>query len=164
MNRGNKTVLNSFDRAAANGHDDGFLMRRGFTVLWVGWEFDAADGTTRIDVPLRLYGTHCRVRGAVTPNADAPTAAFGDVARYAPTDPTAANVSLSVRDGLLGKPTPIARDRFTLEGNQVALKGGFTAGVLTSSSTKSRALRSPVSGSRPCATRSLGLGPRRTRT
>ena len=44
VNRGNKTVLNSFDRAVANGHDDGFLMRRGFTVLWVGWEFDAPDG------------------------------------------------------------------------------------------------------------------------
>ena len=51
VNRGNKTVLNSFDRAAVNGHDDGFLMRRGFTVLWVGWEFDAPDGTMRIDVP-----------------------------------------------------------------------------------------------------------------
>ena len=35
---------------------------------------------------------------------------------------------MTVRDGLLGKPTPIARNRFTLEGNQVALKGGFTAG------------------------------------
>ena len=46
VNRGNKTVLNSFDRAGASGHDDGFLMRRGFTVVWVGWEFDAPNGTT----------------------------------------------------------------------------------------------------------------------
>ncbi len=36
---------------------------------------------------------------------------------------------MSVRDGLLGKPTPIARSRFKLEGNNVVtLKGGFTAG------------------------------------
>ena len=49
-----------------------------------------AGRTTRIDVPA-LTDTHCRVRGGVTPNADAPTAAFGDVARYAPTDPKAAN-------------------------------------------------------------------------
>ena len=126
VNRGNKTVLNSFDHGGSD-HDGGFLMRRGFTVLWVGWEFDAPDGTTRIDVPA-LSNTHCRVRGAVTPNADAPTAKFGDVARYLPTDPNDASVSLSVRDGLLGKPTPIARNRFTLAGNQVALRGGFTAG------------------------------------
>jgi hypothetical protein len=163
VNRGNKTVLNSFDRAAANGHDDGFLMRRGFTVLWVGWEFDAADGTTRVDVPA-LTDTHCRVRGAVTPNADAPTAAFGDVARYAPTDPNAANVSLTVRDGLLGKPTPIARNRFTLEGNQVALKGGFTAG--RTYELEYEVARAPLAGLgfAACATPSLGLAWRPTRT
>ncbi len=127
VNRGNKTVLNSFDRAVVNGHDDGFLMRRGFTVLWVGWEFDAPDGTMRIAVPSVSRG-HCLVRGAVTPNVDAPTAIFGDLARYAPSDSKASRATLSVRDGLLGKPTPIARNRFELERNNVTLQGGFTAG------------------------------------
>jgi hypothetical protein len=127
VNRGSKTVLRSFDRAA-NGHaDDGFLMRRGFTVVWVGWEFDAPDDTMRIDVPGRT-GFHCLVRGAVTPNADAPSATFGDLARYAPSDANAARAQLSVRDGLLGKPTPIVRDRFELRGNEVTLNGGFAAG------------------------------------
>jgi len=126
VNRGNKTVLNSFDRAGSD-HDDGFLMRRGFTVLWVGWEFDAADGTMRIDVPA-LTDTHCRVHGGVTPNEDASTVAFGDVARYRATDPNAENMTLTVRDGLLGKATPIARNRYALDGNRVALTGGFKAG------------------------------------
>jgi len=126
VNRGNKTVLNSFDRAGSD-HDDGFLMRRGFTVLWVGWEFDAADGTMRIDVPA-LADTHCRVHGGVTPNEDASTVAFGDVARYRATDPNAENMTLTVRDGLLGKATPIARNRYALDGNRVALTGGFKAG------------------------------------
>jgi len=127
VNRGNKTAFNSFDRAAAGGHDDGFLMRHGFTVVWVGWEFDAPDGTVRIDVP-NSSGRHCLVRGAVTPNADAPTATFGDLARYAPSDAHASSATLSVRDGLLGKPMPIARERFELEGNNVTLQGGFAAG------------------------------------
>jgi hypothetical protein len=126
VNRGNKTVLNSFDRSAQGG-DDGFLMRRGFTVAWVGWEFDAPNGTTRIDVPAGT-GLNCVVRGAVTPNADTPAARFGDLSGYTPND-AAANATLSVRDGPLGKPTPIARDRFELEGNNVVtLKDGFTAG------------------------------------
>jgi hypothetical protein len=127
VNRGDKTVLNSFDRAKANGHDDGFLMRRGFTVIWVGWEFDAPDGTMRIDVP-ELTAPHCSVRGAVTPNADAPTAVFRDLVRYAPSDPSASAATLSVRDGLLGKPAPIARNRFTFDGNDVTLKDSFAAG------------------------------------
>jgi hypothetical protein len=126
VNRGDKTVFNSFDRAAAGGHDDGFLMRRGFTVVWVGWEFDT--NRMRIDVPTTT-DLHCVVRGALTPNMDLEAAArFTDLAGYSPGD-GAKSATLSVRDGLLGKPTPISSDRFNLEGdNGVTLKGGFTAG------------------------------------
>jgi hypothetical protein len=127
VNRGDMTVLRSFDRAVVGGPDDGFLMRRGFTIVWVGWEFDAPDGSMRIDVPASA-GIHCLVRGAVTPNADAPSAAFGDIARYAPNDAKASAAQLVMRDGLLGKPTPIPRARFALDGNKVTLDGGFTAG------------------------------------
>jgi len=125
VNRGTKTVLNSFDRAAG-AHDDGFLMRRGFTVAWVGWEFDAKG--MRIDGPTTT-GLHCVVHGALTPNMDLEAAAkFTDLSGYSPGD-GAPNARLSVRDGLLGKPTPISSDRFKLEGdNVVTLKGGFTAG------------------------------------
>jgi hypothetical protein len=127
VNRGNKTSFNSFDRAAAGGHDDGFLMRHGFTLAWVGWEFDAPDGTMRIEVP-SASGRHCMARGALTPNADVPAATFGDLARYVPSAASAARATLSVRDGLLGKPTPVARNRFELERNNVTLKDGFAAG------------------------------------
>jgi hypothetical protein len=40
----------------------------------------------------------------------------------------AAANTLAVRDGALGEPTPIARGRFTMEGNVVTLEGGFEAG------------------------------------
>ncbi len=37
-------------------------MRRGFTVVWVGWEFDAPNGTMRIDVPQTRRGALPRPR------------------------------------------------------------------------------------------------------
>src|SRR5580700_7575426 len=46
-NRGGKGILhlvNGFNSATPEGeYGDGFLMREGYTVAWVGWEFDVAD-------------------------------------------------------------------------------------------------------------------------
>lgn len=128
VNRGNKTVLRTFDRAALDDVGDGFLMRRGFTIVWVGWEFDvpARDGAIRIAVPVAA-GVHGRVRAAATPNAPTPTLKFATLAGYAPFG-SVAKATLTVRDGPVGKPTPIAADRFTVDGANVTLQGGFTAG------------------------------------
>ena len=54
VNRGNKTVLTGFNRAGtSNELGDGLLMRMGYTIVWVGWEFDIPqrNGAIRIDVP-----------------------------------------------------------------------------------------------------------------
>ena len=64
MDRGNGAVLfevsnrggRGIDRlvngaTAANPEGDGFLMRHGYTIAWVGWEFDVADDGDR----LKLY-------------------------------------------------------------------------------------------------------------
>src|SRR5437870_11151422 len=60
-NRGNKGILGFFDLASTNSLDpqsaadlgDGFLLEQGFTLLWVGWQFDAParDGMVRVYVP-----------------------------------------------------------------------------------------------------------------
>src|SRR5580698_1831186 len=46
-NRGGKGILhlvNGFSPSTPEGeYGDGFLMREGYTVAWVGWEFDVAD-------------------------------------------------------------------------------------------------------------------------
>jgi len=42
VNRGNRTVLTGFNRASGNDMGDGLLMRMGYTIVWVGWEFDIA--------------------------------------------------------------------------------------------------------------------------
>ena len=53
-NRGRKGMLR-FNRAGGgNDYGDGFLMNRGYTIVWIGWEFDIGPnpGAVRIDVPL----------------------------------------------------------------------------------------------------------------
>ncbi len=59
-NRGGKGILRLVNRAggavdptSAADFGDGFLMRQGFTVAWVGWQFDVADdrGLMRLDAP-----------------------------------------------------------------------------------------------------------------
>jgi len=65
-NRGNKGMLGYFNRATVNNLDpkaeadfgDGFLLAQGFTLLWVGWQFDAPsrDGMLRVYVPSARKG------------------------------------------------------------------------------------------------------------
>jgi hypothetical protein len=54
VNRGNPTVLTNFNSAVGRLEPgNGFLMRQGYTVLWVGWQDDvpAVPGLIRINVP-----------------------------------------------------------------------------------------------------------------
>jgi Alpha/beta hydrolase domain len=67
------------------------------------------------------------IRASFTPNDDGPQT-VGDLAGYRPTDDTARDTTLSVRDGEFGAKTLIARERFTVRGNQVTLTGGFEKG------------------------------------
>jgi hypothetical protein len=64
-NRGRKGLFSMFDHgtgsadpAAAADVGDGFLLERGYTLLWVGWQFDVpeAPGLMRVDVPLATDG------------------------------------------------------------------------------------------------------------
>lgn len=50
-NRGRLTAL-GFNRGGNGPYGDGFLMNEGYTVVWVGWEFDVPEGRPmRFDVP-----------------------------------------------------------------------------------------------------------------
>ena len=51
-NRGRRTAL-AFNRGGTGPYGDGFLMSQGYTIIWIGWEFDveATQGAIRIEVP-----------------------------------------------------------------------------------------------------------------
>jgi hypothetical protein len=129
VNRGRKTVLRSFNGHGPDEYGDGLLMRLGFTVVWVGWEFDAPqrDGAIRIDVPAAA-GVRGSVQAAATPNAASAMLQFAELAAYAPVDATSPQSTLTVRDGPLDEPMLIDRQRWTLGGDGVTLEGGFEGG------------------------------------
>src|SRR5678815_1662206 len=121
VNRGNRTVITGFNRAANNNEfGDGFLMRMGYTIVFIGWEFDVPNrnGAIRIDVPSAL-GVTGMAHAMFTPNTASNTAQVADLAMYKVTDPSSAQNMLTVRDGATGQPTTIPRNKWTLNGNTV---------------------------------------------
>jgi hypothetical protein len=53
VNRGRKVALGFNHAGGDDPYGDGFLMREGYVIVWVGWEFDIAgnDGAVALDVP-----------------------------------------------------------------------------------------------------------------
>lgn len=59
VNRGNKALLRVFNRATASPDPtteaefgDGYLMRQGYTLAMVGWQFDVAEDRVGFDAPI----------------------------------------------------------------------------------------------------------------
>jgi hypothetical protein len=136
VNRGTKTVLTSFDRAGPSRDlttdaefGDGFLLRQGYTIIWIGWEFDIAarPGVTRIEVPA-AKGVTGTIRATFTPEAKEEEYTVRDLSGYAPLNPDAADSTLTVRDGFQGTPLTIPRARWRIAGNVVTLEGAFEPG------------------------------------
>ena len=142
-NRGGKGMLPTFQKATGSPDPaseaefgDGALMRQGFTLLWMGWQWDVPvrPGTMRMQMPIatengkRITGI---VRGNFILNERAQTAPLADRNHQAYTvlDPGAAENVMTVRDEptAKGQVVPRARWRFT-DGQTVALDGGFEPG------------------------------------
>jgi hypothetical protein len=58
-NRGTKAMLGAFQKAAGSldptteaQFGDGSLMEQGFTLLWMGWQWDVPDGRMRMEMPI----------------------------------------------------------------------------------------------------------------
>ncbi len=130
LNRGRKNILRDFNHApqvpdptAEADFGDGFLMRQGYTLIWVGWQFDiprrgglmALDAPPALDQGMPITG---RVSTTFVPNTPGPTHPLDDMGRYAdttgypPVDPSSPMNMLTVRDGFLGPSRTIARDQW----------------------------------------------------
>ena len=149
VNRGNTTFLRLNRTAGTNLVGDGFLMKQGFTIISIGWEFDVAarNGAIRIDVPVAtdngapITGI---VRAAFTPDRRDITYTVGDAAMYAPVDVNDPAATLTVRDGLSAKVETIPRVKWKMAGNVLTLQKGFEPGRNYELSYK--AANPPVSG------------------
>ncbi len=151
LNRGRKPILGGFMRGASNDPStdadlgDRFLLDRGFTLVWVGWEFDVrrVNGLMAITVP-SAQGIDAMVWGDFTPSNTNDRQTVGDLVGYVPSDPAAADSTLTVRDSQFATPQAIERPRWSLENGLVVLKDGFQAGRIYRVSYRARSL--PISG------------------
>jgi hypothetical protein len=114
-NRGTKGMLGRFNRAQNNGDPttaahmgDGFLMREGYTLVWVGWQFDVAPPNLRIEAPaINVTG---RVHVTTIQNETRTDGTLNDLPQsYVPVDPDDPSAMLTVRNLFRDRPTPLPR-------------------------------------------------------
>jgi len=139
-NRGTKGILGFFNLASGNSVDpktdadlgDGFLLNQGFTLLWVGWQFDTPDrdGLVRAYLPAAHEKDGRPIQGMVrsdfTP-AQKVTELTLTNSPYDVVDPKDPANVLTVRDSATGSRRTIARDQwdFTADKKNIHMNGGF---------------------------------------
>jgi len=137
-NRGRKGLLGRFNRGATGSQDptaaadfgDGFLMKEGYTLVWVGWQFDVQPPFVRIEAPAAKVAG--RVRFSFIVDEKQAEASPADLPAYLPVDANDRTASLTVRDRFWATPTRVAREkwRFNIQNSRVriALDEGFEPG------------------------------------
>jgi Alpha/beta hydrolase domain len=156
-NRGGKGILhivNGYNPSGPEGeYGDGFLLREGYTVAWIGWEFDVADHGEN----LKLYAPvahdpggkeiHGLVRSDFTPAQKVQDMPLGHSLlgptggkSYPVDDPASARNVLTVRDLPNGPRQTIPRNQWnfshSVDGQLIAdvhfvhLDGGFQPGKI----------------------------------
>jgi len=125
-------------------------MRFGFTIVWVGWEFDVGDrpNAMRIQVPIATdHGSPITgvVRATFTANSATKETVVGDLGAYPSIDPDGADSQLAVRSAWLGgHADTIPHGRWRLKGHTVTFDSGFVPGKTYEISY--RAANPPVAG------------------
>ena len=142
-NRGTKRILpvfqdaaNSADPTTSAEFGNGALMRQGFSLLWMGWQWDVPAGRMRMEIPIATdQGKPITgwVRGNFIPGANLTSALIADRGHtpYPVVDPSSAEHRLLVRTLPTDPPREIARStwRFTGPGS-LTLDRGFEPGLI----------------------------------
>lgn len=138
-NRGRKIALGMFNSAARSNDPstredfgNGFLMRHGYAVAWIGWQPDVPrrDGMMALTVP-RVPGVSERVRCEFRPNARVDVLPLAD--RYHIPHPVARlddpEAELHVREHAEAPAVTLPRGAWRFpDAGSVALDGGFEPG------------------------------------
>ena len=142
-NRGGKGLLPMFnfahgstDPRSSEDFGDGFLLERGFTLVWIGWEFDVPDtpGLLKLDAPVATdHGEPITglVRAEWTGQERVSTISLGDRSQkaYAVADPDDPDNKLYVRDQVDGARTLLSRSSWQFaNATHVTLSAGFEPG------------------------------------
>jgi hypothetical protein len=140
-NRGGKAILVRFQRARPSGNPitaeeigDGRLMKEGYTLAWMGWQWDVPDGQMRMNMPIAMdrgQPITGLVRGNFIPNDNSPTQPLADRNHRAyPIDAADAKENcMTVRDRAADPPRLVPRAKWHFAGDaSVAIDGGFELG------------------------------------
>jgi hypothetical protein len=139
-NRGRKGMLSMYNRAngstdpkADKDFGDGFLMEQGYTLIWLGWQFDspAEPGLMHLYTPV-AKGISGVVRSEILVDKKTTSASLGDrtmIVAYTVANPNDPKLTLTVRDGRDGQRKPVPRSEWHIEGGtRVAMPSGFEPG------------------------------------
>ncbi len=140
-NRGRKVALGMFnstprvpDPSAPVDFGNGFLMRHGYTVAWIGWQIDVPrkDGLIALDVP-RALGVSGFIRCRLRPNSRVNSLPLAD--RYHIPNPVAdlndAEAHVTMREHGGADPVTLPREAwFFPDANHIEMKDGFKAGAI----------------------------------
>src|SRR5438477_2637043 len=138
-NRGRKGMLGIWNRASGStdprserDFGDNFLFEQGYTLAWLGWQFDVPD---QPDL-MRLYapvakGLKGLVRAEITVDRKEPSHSVADRNHrpYPVLNPDDAALTLTVRDRAEGPRHTVPRAEWHIEGgSNVVMKPGFEPG------------------------------------
>jgi Alpha/beta hydrolase domain len=142
-NRGTKRILqvfqdgsNSNDPTTAQEFGNGALMRQGFTLLWMGWQWDVPGGRMRMEIPIATNNGQPItgwVRGNFIPGANLSSALIADRGHqpYPVVNPDSAEHRLLVRTLPTDPPREISRATWRFTGSDtVTVDRGFEAGLI----------------------------------
>ena len=144
-NRGTKGMLTMYDRAVGaldprtqEQFGDDFLLTRGFTLVWLGWQFDVPhrEGLMRLYAPIASDGENLisglvRSEWVLDRRETSNSLADRDHVPYAPVNPDDPKLRLTVRDTREGPRRQIPRDAWHIEDRaRVVMPAGFEPGKL----------------------------------
>jgi len=174
-NRGGKGMLGFFNQGSGSLNPtteadlgDGFLLKRGFTLLWVGWQFDVSsrEGLVRVYPPVATENGKpivglVRSEVIVAHKAFDASLADRDHVPYAAADPSDLSNTLTVRDSVDGPRRTIPRSQWQFarvsggstvpDPTRVYLSSGFEPGKIYEVVYRSQ--NPPVAGVGPAAVR-----------
>jgi len=140
-NRGGKSLLQKFQNARGSRDPkteaefgDGALMKQGYTLLWMGWQWDVPEGQMRMDMPIATdHGKPIvgLVRGNFIPNDSSATQPLADRNHRAyPIDnPDSPENFMTVRDRPADPARLVPRAKWHFADNtSVSIDGGFELG------------------------------------